>query len=74
MSVPLLLPAMAAPGGRAWRRATVSRLDGRATAAGQERERLWQRWTAIDPSLDDHAGRRSTDTPVIVLEAGDGTA
>lgn len=37
-------------------------------ATGQERERLWQRWLAIDPTLDTLAGRRSPDTPVIVLE------
>ena len=37
-------------------------------AAGQERDRLWQRWASIDPNLDALAGRRATETPVIVLE------
>jgi deazaflavin-dependent oxidoreductase (nitroreductase family) len=37
-------------------------------AAGEERERLWQRWVALDPKLDAFAGRRSTETPVVVLE------
>ena len=35
---------------------------------GEERDRLWQRWAAVDPKLDAYAGRRSTETPVIVLE------
>ena len=38
-------------------------------AAGEERERLWQLWRDVDPQLDAFAARRSTDTPVIVLEA-----
>ena len=37
-------------------------------SAGDERDRLWQRWVAVDPRLDAYAGRRSTETPVIVLE------
>jgi len=37
-------------------------------ATGDERDQLWQRWVAVDPELDAHAARRSTDTPVIVLE------
>jgi hypothetical protein len=37
-------------------------------AAGEERNRLWQRWVAINPQLDAYAGLRSTDTPVVVLE------
>ncbi|WP_116452521.1 nitroreductase/quinone reductase family protein [Blastococcus litoris] len=37
-------------------------------AAGDERERLWARWRAVDPRLDGYAGRRSTQTPVVVLE------
>ena len=37
--------------------------------AGQERDRLWQRWVAVDPQLDIYAGRRSTETPVVVLES-----
>jgi F420H(2)-dependent quinone reductase len=45
----------------------------RATAGG-ERERLWQRWLANDPNLEAFAARRSTETPVIVLEPRDETA
>jgi F420H(2)-dependent quinone reductase len=37
-------------------------------AVGAERDRLWQRWRDIDPHLDAHAARRSTETPVVVLE------
>ena len=36
--------------------------------AGEERDRLWQRWGAVNPELDAFAGTRSTETPVIVLE------
>jgi deazaflavin-dependent oxidoreductase (nitroreductase family) len=35
---------------------------------GDERDRLWQRWVAVDPKLEAYASRRSTETPVIVLE------
>ncbi len=35
---------------------------------GEERDRLWQRWAAVQPELDGFAGLRSTETPVIVLE------
>lgn len=46
----------------------------RARAAlGEERDRLWQRWVAVDPLVDAFAGRRSTETPVVVLEPLDGT-
>jgi deazaflavin-dependent oxidoreductase (nitroreductase family) len=38
-------------------------------AEGGDRDRLWQRWAAVNPQLDGFAGRRSTETPVIVLEA-----
>jgi F420H(2)-dependent quinone reductase len=37
-------------------------------AAGEERDRLWRRWLAIEPETDVYAGRRSTETPVIVFE------
>jgi deazaflavin-dependent oxidoreductase (nitroreductase family) len=37
-------------------------------AAGAERNRLWQRWVTVDPHLDGYAARRSTRTPVVVLE------
>jgi F420H(2)-dependent quinone reductase len=43
-------------------------------AAGDERDRLWQRWVGVDPQIDAYAGLRSTETPVIVLELRDGTA
>jgi deazaflavin-dependent oxidoreductase (nitroreductase family) len=43
-------------------------------AVDQERDPLWQRWVAVDPQLDAYADRRSTQTPVIVLEPRDGTA
>ena len=37
-------------------------------ATGDERERLWQLWVAVDRKLDAYAGLRSTQTPVVVLE------
>ena len=41
----------------------------RARAAkGEERERLWKRFVAVEPELDVYADRRSTETPVVVLE------
>jgi deazaflavin-dependent oxidoreductase (nitroreductase family) len=40
---------------------------GRA-AMGDERDRLWRRWTDIDIGLDAYAGSRTTETPVVVLE------
>ena len=43
-------------------------------SAGEESDRLWQRWVAVNPNLNAYAGRRSTETPVIVLEPRDGTA
>lgn len=36
-------------------------------AAGDERERLWQRWREIDKNLDGYAARRPTETAVVVL-------
>ncbi len=41
-------------------------------AAGEERDRLWQRWVTVDPNLNAYAARRSTETPVVILEAGSG--
>jgi len=46
----------------------------RAPGNRGERDRLWQRWVAVDPHFDAYAGRRSTETPVVVLEPRDGTA
>ena len=43
-------------------------------SVGQERDRLWQRWVSVDQGIDVYAGRRSTVTPVVVLEPGDGRA
>jgi deazaflavin-dependent oxidoreductase (nitroreductase family) len=43
-------------------------------ATGPERERLWQRWLSVEPDLDGYAGRRSTVTPVVVLETNVGGA
>jgi deazaflavin-dependent oxidoreductase (nitroreductase family) len=37
-------------------------------AAGEERERLWQRWRELDRNLDRYAARRPRDTAVVVLE------
>lgn len=58
---------------------TVVRLAGeqpRAVRArraeGEERDRLWQCWAAVDPGLDGYAGSRSTETPVVVFEPRDG--
>jgi deazaflavin-dependent oxidoreductase (nitroreductase family) len=44
------------------------------SVAGGERDRLWQRWVAVEPKLDGYAGQRSTDTPVIILEPRAATA
>lgn len=41
-------------------------------ATGEERDRLWQRWAETDLGLDVYAQRRSTETPVVVLELGEG--
>lgn len=41
---------------------------GRA-AEGEERERLWARWSEIDKNLDSYAARRPTETAVVVLES-----
>jgi F420H(2)-dependent quinone reductase len=37
-------------------------------ATGDERERLWKRWVAVQPEYPEFASRRSVETPVIVLE------
>ena len=37
-------------------------------AVGDERDRLWGLWVANDPDHDAYAARRSTQTPVVVLE------
>lgn len=46
----------------------VFAVHGRA-AQGQERERLWARWSEYgDDDLDAYAAARVTETPVVVLE------
>jgi deazaflavin-dependent oxidoreductase (nitroreductase family) len=42
-------------------------------ATGDERDRLWRRWAAVDDDLDGYAAGRETETPVIVLEPRDRT-
>ena len=42
-------------------------VTGRA-AGGDERARLWARWSEIDSDLDAYASRRPTETAVVVLE------
>jgi hypothetical protein len=37
-------------------------------ASGEEQDRLWQQWIAVEPQLDGYASRRSTETPVVVFE------
>ena len=56
----------------------VVRLAGRQPRAvrarpvtAEERDRLWHRWVAINADLEAYAGRRSTETPVVVLEPRD---
>lgn len=44
------------------------------SAAGEERERLWQRWRELDKQLDSYAARRPHETAVVVLEPADRTA
>ena len=39
-------------------------------ATGQERQRLWELVRAVDENLDGYAGRRPTETAVVVLEPG----
>ena len=39
-------------------------------ATGAERERLWERYRAVDKDLDAFAARRSTETAVVVLVPG----
>ena len=45
------------------------RLEVRGRAAvGEERARLWSRWSEIDEGLDSYAARRPTETAVVILE------
>ena len=45
------------------RRAVVGR-----AAEGEERARLWNRWSEIDEDLDAYAALRSSETAVVILE------
>ena len=36
-------------------------------AIGEERDRLWAQWRAVQPKLDEYAALRSTPTAVVVL-------
>ena len=47
----------------AGRREVVAR-----AAQGQERERLWARWAALDAHLDEYAALRPGTTSVVVFE------
>lgn len=53
--------------------ATAELADGKRlvtarAAAGDERDRLWDRWRHIDRNLDEYAARRAKETAVVVLE------
>jgi len=48
---------------RNWRGPVVARV-----ATGDERDRLWARWSEIDKGLDGFAARRPGPTAVVVLE------
>jgi hypothetical protein len=37
------------------------------SAAGEERDRLWDQWKVLDRGLDDLASRRPTETAIVVL-------
>ncbi|MGH8951172.1 MAG: nitroreductase/quinone reductase family protein [Acidimicrobiia bacterium] len=43
------------------------RVQGRA-AVGEERSRLWARWSEIDENLDGYARLRSGETAIVILE------
>jgi F420H(2)-dependent quinone reductase len=44
------------------------RLVTARAAVGEERKRLWARWSEIDKNLDAYAKRRSQETAVVVFE------
>ena len=50
------------------------RLVHACPVVGEERDRLWQRWAEIDRQLDDYAGMRTIETPVVILEPRDEAA
>ena len=43
-------------------------------AVGEERDRLWDRWVAVDPEHDSYAATRSGEVPVVVLEPRAGSS
>ncbi len=52
---------------------SIDLVDGRRTvrgraAEGEERSRLWERWSEIDTNLDAYAALRSAETAVVILE------
>ncbi len=52
--------------------ATLTLADGEVGVVGRaansdERPRLWERWQEIDKGLDGFAGRRPTETAVVIL-------
>lgn len=58
---------------RAHREASVETSDGRfavvsRAAIGEERARLWARWSEFDQNLDAYAALRSSETAVVILE------
>jgi deazaflavin-dependent oxidoreductase (nitroreductase family) len=53
--------------------ATIVTRDGRGAvraraALGEERDRLWARWSEIDKGLDGYAARRPGETAVVILQ------
>jgi len=40
-------------------------------AVGEERDRLWKRWSDVDVDLDQYAATRPNDTPIVVFEPRD---
>ncbi len=53
--------------------ASVDLAEGRRAvrgrvAEGEERSRLWSRWSELDANLDAYAARRSRETAVVILE------
>ena len=44
------------------------RLVRARAAVGEERSRLWARWSEIDKNLDGYAALRSTETAVVIFE------
>jgi len=43
------------------------RMIGRVATAGEEHDRLWERWRELDKWVDRNAVRRPEGTPVVIL-------